>query len=171
MSYKSFYLDFPTLVATLKTRLEEQAPSRIQLVSGPRQVGKTTAFLELEKLWGEKAIYVSMDGPEAQIRGFWERLWLRVDNTARTHNRVILLVDEIQHLQNWSALLKSEWDRIVRLNLAVHVVASGSSSLQLDLGSNESLAGRFERLTLSHWSASSLAKIYPEFDSCEAKIF
>lgn len=157
---KLFYLDFPSLLSTLKKRLAETAPSRIQLVCGPRQVGKTTALLELEKMWGEKAIYVTMDSPEAQVQGFWERLWTRAANTSSDLGTIVVLIDEVQHLQDWSVLLKSEWDRIVRFRLPIHVVASGSSSLQLDLGSKESLAGRFERLTLPHWSASSIASVY-----------
>lgn len=35
-------------------------------------------------------------------------------------------------------------------------MASGSSALRLGAGSRESLAGRFERLTPTHWSASAL---------------
>jgi predicted AAA+ superfamily ATPase len=42
----------------------------------------------------------------------------------------------------------------------VHVVASGSSALRLALGSRESLAGRFERLTLAHWSAAAMAATF-----------
>jgi predicted AAA+ superfamily ATPase len=39
-------------------------------------------------------------------------------------------------------------------------VATGSSALRLASGSKESLAGRFERLTLAHWSASALAQTF-----------
>jgi hypothetical protein len=39
-------------------------------------------------------------------------------------------------------------------------VDSGSSSLQIGSGSHESLAGRFERLTLSHWTASALTEAF-----------
>ncbi|RPJ64574.1 MAG: ATP-binding protein, partial [Acidobacteria bacterium] len=42
----------------------------------------------------------------------------------------------------------------------LHVVATGSSALQLVRGSRESLAGRFERLTLAHWSASALSRAF-----------
>jgi len=34
------------------------------------------------------------------------------------------------------------------------VVATGSSALRVGSGSRESLAGRFERVTLTHWSAA-----------------
>ena len=42
----------------------------------------------------------------------------------------------------------------------IHIVATGSSALRLAAGSRESLAGRFERLTLTHWSARSLAQAF-----------
>ena len=39
-------------------------------------------------------------------------------------------------------------------------MATGSSALGVATGSRESLAGRFERIILSHWSASSLAEVF-----------
>jgi predicted AAA+ superfamily ATPase len=42
----------------------------------------------------------------------------------------------------------------------VHVVAAGSSALKLGAGSKESLAGRFERITLTHWTAPALAATF-----------
>jgi predicted AAA+ superfamily ATPase len=63
-------------------------------------------------------------------------------------------------LNDWAGRLKAEWDRIRRRKRPVHVVATGSSALRLAAGSRESLAGRFERITLTHWSASSLAEVF-----------
>jgi predicted AAA+ superfamily ATPase len=40
------------------------------------------------------------------------------------------------------------------------VVATGSSALRVATGSRESLAGRFERMTLSHWPAAALANTF-----------
>jgi predicted AAA+ superfamily ATPase len=75
-------------------------------------------------------------------------------------DRVVAIIDEVQLLPDWSARLKGRWDLIVRKNLPVHVVASGSSALMLAMESRESLAGRFERLTISHWSARSLSEVF-----------
>ncbi len=60
-------------------------------------------------------------------------------------------------MTDWAARLKSEWDHVRRKKLPVSVIATGSSALRLTSGSRESLAGRFERITLTHWSAASLA--------------
>lgn len=46
-----------------------------------------------------------------------------------------------------------------RRKLPIHVVATGSSALRLASGSRESLAGRFERITLAHWSARAIAGV------------
>lgn len=134
----------------LRRRVAEPAPGRIQLLTGPRQVGKTTLLLELADTIGPSAFYAACDSPEAALPGFWERLW-----SQRTSG--VLLLDEIQHVGGWAARLKAEWDRIRRRKVPVHVVATGSSALRLGSGSRESLAGRFERLTLTHWPASALA--------------
>jgi len=109
---------------------------------------------------GDRVIYVAADGPEAALPGFWERLWNRAEEAAGLRGQAVVLIDEVQHLADWAARLKAEWDRLRRRRLPVHVVATGSSALRLASGSKESLAGRFERLTLAHWSASALAQTF-----------
>lgn len=63
-------------------------------------------------------------------------------------------------MSDWAARLKGQWDRARRRRIPIHVVATGSSALRVATGSRESLAGRFERLTLSHWPAVSLAETF-----------
>jgi hypothetical protein len=103
-------------------------------------------------------LYAAADAPEAALPAFWERLFERAEQEARRRNRAYLLLDEVQSLPGWAARLKGEWDRIRRLGLPLHMVATGSSALRLGSGSRENLAGRFERLTLGHWPAGSLKK-------------
>ncbi len=142
---------------TLTERLAERPPGRIQLLTGPRQVGKTTLLLELAARLGAKALYVAADGPEASLPGFWERLWSRADETAAGRGQAVVLLDEAHLLYDWAVRLKAVADRVRRHRTPIHIVATGSSALRLAAGSRESLAGRFERLTLSHWSAASIA--------------
>jgi len=141
----------------LRRRLAERAPSRLQLLTGPRQVGKTTLLLELAEEWGERAIYLAADTPESALPGWWELQW---QHAARLAGRrtALLLIDEIQYLPDWSRRLKAEVDRIYREGLRLHVVVTGSAALKLGVGSRETMAGRFERLTLTHWSAQDLAQ-------------
>jgi uncharacterized protein len=151
--------DYQGCLRRLLARLEEPAPGRLQLLTGPRQVGKTTLLLELAGRLSGAAVYAAADGPEASAPGFWERLWGRAEEIAAGGGRVVLLLDEVQHLPRWAERLKGEWDRVLRLRLPVHAVVTGSSALRLDSGSRESLAGRFERLTLGHWPAGAVGTL------------
>ena len=153
-------MDYQDCRRILSRRLAETPPARIQLLAGPRQVGKTTLLLELAQEAGATALYAACDGPEATLPGFWEGVWTRAEATARSHGRVVVLLDEVHVLGDWATRLKGEWDRVRRRQVAVHVVATGSSALRLARGSRESLAGRFERLTLTHWSPASLAAAF-----------
>jgi len=145
--------------AELRRRLAEPAPARVQLLTGPRQVGKTTLLLELAKEWGERALYVAADAPEAALPGWWEAQWQQAMRLADS-GTALLLIDEIHYLPNWSRLLKAETDRVRRLHIPLHVVVTGSAALRLGVGTRETMAGRFERLDLTHWAARDLAQAF-----------
>ena len=154
-----FTSDYAPCRDLLLKRLQEPAPGRIQLLTGPRQVGKTTLLLEIAGRFGDAAVYAAGDEPDAALPGFWERRW--ADAEARAHRATtVLLLDEIHYLDDWARQLKGYWDHLRRRTIPVHIVATGSSALRVTTGSRESLAGRFERLTLSHWSASSLVNVF-----------
>jgi uncharacterized protein len=155
-----FRLSYHECRDVLGKRLAEPAPGRIQLLAGPRQVGKTTLLLELAERAGKEAVYAAADAPEAVLPGFWERVLARAEDTAASRGRAILLLDEAHLLDGWAGHLKGVWDRLRRKKTPVHIVATGSSALHLAAGSRESLAGRFERLTLTHWSARSIAQVF-----------
>ncbi|MBM4297942.1 MAG: AAA family ATPase [Deltaproteobacteria bacterium] len=147
MTESVFGLHYDGRKTVLLKRLAEPAPGRIQLLTGPRQVGKTTLLLELAKEFGEAAHFVAMDEPQAGLPGFWERTWNDAEQRA-SGGPAVLFVDEIQKVSDWPARIKGNYDRIKRRKTPLHIVASGSSALGLRAGSRESLAGRFERLTL-----------------------
>jgi predicted AAA+ superfamily ATPase len=160
MTENIYSLGYQTCRDHLLERLAQAAPARIQLLSGPRQVGKTTLLLEIADHLGPAALYIVADGPEALLPGFWERSWTRAVEMADEHGKAFLLIDEIQHVHRWDERLKSEWDRVHRRKTPLHVVATGSSALGIGRGSRESLAGRFERLVLSHWSATAISAAF-----------
>lgn len=157
MEFRLGYQDCRDL---LVRRLEEPAPGRVQLLTGPRQVGKTTLLLDLADRFGPVAIYAAADAPEAALPGFVERLFARAEDTAASHGKAVVLFDEAHLVTNWGARLKGFTDRLRRRRTPVHIVATGSSALRLVSGSRETMAGRFERLTLTHWSASSVASVF-----------
>lgn len=160
MSSEGYRTSYDECRDLLARRLEEAAPGRIQLLSGPRQVGKTTLLLEIEKALGKRAVYGASDSPEAALPGFLERLMGRAEDLAAAEGRAVVLLDEAHLLHDWAARLKGLHDRFRRRKTAVHIVATGSSALRMATGSRESLAGRFERLILTHWSAASLAQAF-----------
>ncbi|MBI4730114.1 MAG: ATP-binding protein [Acidobacteria bacterium] len=167
MATSPFRFPYGDCLRLVAERAGEPAPGRVQLLTGPRQVGKTTLLLEIAAGLGPRAIYAAADGPEASTPGFWERLWLDAEERAREHGWAVVLLDEIHFLPGWASRLKAEWDRMRRRRIPVNVVATGSSALGLAAGSRESLAGRFERITLGHWSAASVARAF-EMDPAEA---
>jgi hypothetical protein len=131
----------------------------VQILAGPRQTGKTTLLLKIAREWGEKALYLAADAPEAALPGWWDLQWQRAARAAEKGTTALLL-DEIQYLPDWSRRLKVEVDRVHRERLRLHVVVTGSAALQIGVGSRETMAGRFERLALSHWPARDLAKAF-----------
>jgi predicted AAA+ superfamily ATPase len=155
----SFRLDYVGCRKMLLERLKEPAPGLLQLLTGPRQVGKTTLLLELRRRIGKKVIYAAGDDPGVKLPGFWERLRLEA-GTLASRGTAFIFIDEVQLFEDWAAHLKQLWDRFHRDVVPVHVVATGSSALRVREGSRESLAGRFERLTLAHWSASALRQVF-----------
>lgn len=67
-----------------------------------------------------------------------------------------LVFDEIQHIPNWSGVVKGLWDQDRAQGLAMHVVVLGSAPLLMQRGLSESLMGRFELLEMTHWSYSEM---------------
>lgn len=141
----------------LRERLSEDAPGYVQVLTGPRQVGKTTILHELERDRRWSAIYAAADAPAAALPYWWERLLDEMRRAAGSR-KVVLLVDEVQYLPDWGRRIKAAYDEFKRQALPVRMVVSGSSALQLGKGSRESMAGRFERLHLAHWSAADLVR-------------
>lgn len=133
---------FSAVLNELRKRLKESSPAYIQIVSGPRQIGKTTLLMKLAKEWGKRAVYVAADSPEASMPGWWDVLWVEAEQRAMT-GVCLLLIDEIQYLPSWGRMLKVKYDEMKRRRIQIRVVATGSSSLRLGAGARESMAGRF----------------------------
>ena len=150
----------------MRSRLAEPPPGKIQLLVGPRQVGKTTLLLELAKAHPSRTLYASADTPEAALPSWADRIWRQAEDLA-AKGPAFLFLDEVQALPNWSSWLKARFDEMVRQHVPLHVVATGSSSLKVGSGSRETMAGRFERHVLTHWDAPALAGL-PGISAAEA---
>lgn len=145
----------------LKKRIEE--PRRfIQVLMGPRQVGKTTLVNQVIENIKTPFLSVSADAVPASNKIWLEQQW----ETARlTMNReepleFLLVIDEIQKIDNWSETVKQLWDRDTKEKRALKVVLLGSSRLLLQQGLTESLAGRFETTYMGHWSFTEMQQAF-----------
>lgn len=76
--------NFYNLRDTLKERIQETGPILIQLLVGPRQVGKTTLLLEIAVEWEGRSLYASADTPEAALPNWREGIWRRIEAMARS---------------------------------------------------------------------------------------
>lgn len=142
----------------LATRLLE--PRRfIQVVTGPRQVGKTTAVTQALETLNLPSRFLSADavgsGPD-WIRANWEQA--RQEMRLSQSGEFVLVIDEIQKIANWSEVVKAEWDADTRTRTNVKLVLLGSSRVLVSKGLSESLMGRFEEIRMSHWT-------YPEMQT------
>ncbi|MCO5256362.1 MAG: ATP-binding protein [Lentimicrobium sp.] len=137
----------------LKKRIEEPRKF-VQVVYGPRQVGKTTMVLQLTKQLPFQSMVVTADDVPAADRSWIRDSW----NEARRRLSVsegqefLLVIDEIQKIDNWSESVKKEWDEDSTAMRNIKVIIMGSSRLLIQKGLTESLAGRFETTYLTHWS-------------------
>ena len=137
----------------LTERVEEQR-NFIQVVTGPRQVGKTTMVLQLLENTAIRYTYESADGVMNSnfewILQVWETARLKMKLTQATD--YLLVIDEVQKIDNWSEIVKQQWDRDSREGANIKVILLGSSRLLIQKGLTESLAGRFETMHMGHWT-------------------
>src|SRR5437588_11082117 len=81
----------------LLDRLKEPAPGRIQLLTGPRQVGKTTLLLEIAARFRDRAVYAAAAEPDPALPGFWAHRWSEAEDRAQS-GTAYRLFDEVHRL-------------------------------------------------------------------------
>lgn len=145
----------------LKSRLSEPK-DKIQTVSGPRQVGKSTMVKQVLQEIDIPYLSVSADNvPKTDT--FWiSEMWATARARMKAANapEFLLVIDEVHKLDNWSEAVKKEWDDDVRNDINMKVVILGSSRLLLKDGLTESLAGRYELIRMPHWSYNEMREAF-----------
>jgi uncharacterized protein len=126
----------------------------IQVVAGPRQVGKTTLVGQVLERLAVPNVFVSADEPNRSDGAWLAAQWDRARIAAREAGRTgaVLVLDEVQKIPAWSETVKRLWDEDSRARRSLRVVLLGSAPLLMQQGLTESLAGRFEIVHLPHWS-------------------
>lgn len=126
----------------------------MQVVMGPRQVGKTTGVKQALKKCGVPYLFFTADAVPASNHAWISECWTVARQRLKTENlsEIILVIDEIQKISNWSEIVKKEWDMDSFNEIPVKIVLLGSSRVMIAKGLSESLAGRFESIKMSHWN-------------------
>ena len=141
---------------TIIKRLEEHRMF-IQVVMGPRQIGKSTVVKQVLDDLGKPYLLYSADTIPSTSPKWISECWAntRLQMRAQQLEEMILVIDEVQKLKNWREYVKKEWDADSLNHINLKVVLLGSSRVLLEKGLAESLMGRYEEIRMSHWS-------YPE---------
>lgn len=147
----------------LNNRIHEDR-DKIQVIAGPRQVGKSTLVKQVLKECEIPHLLLSADNVPSTnndwIGESWETARLRLSMSGQSE--FLLVIDEVHKINNWSEAVKKEWDYDTMHDINIKVVLLGSSRLLLKYGLTESLAGRFELIHMPHWS---FAEMHEAFDT------
>ena len=144
----------------LTARLRE--PRRfLQVLAGPRQVGKTTLIRQVLDGADTPSHYASADEPTLRDRTWLDQQWELGRLKARESKKeAILVLDEIQKIPGWSDVVKLLWDADTHAKVPLRVFVLGSAPLLIQRGLHESLAGRFEVIPVPHWSFSEMKEAF-----------
>ena len=125
----------------------------IQVVMGARQIGKSTVVKQVLQDLDMPYRLFSADNVPATNNAWISDCWAaaRSLKESRGWESVVLVIDEIQKIANWSEAVKKEWDDDTFHGRNIKVLLLGSSRVLLEKGLSESLAGRFEEIRMSHW--------------------
>ena len=126
----------------------------IQVIAGPRQVGKSTMVKQIVKEVTIPYTLETADAIETDNAEWISNVWntVRQQMLFRNETEHLLVIDEIHKINNWSEMVKREWDRDTFADRNIKVVLLGSSRLLLKKGLTESLMGRFELIRMPHWN-------------------
>ena len=145
----------------IMNRLKEQRKF-IQVVMGARQIGKSTVVKQVLKDLDAPYQLFSADNVPT-INSTWiSDCWAAIRSLKKSKGweNVILVIDEIQKITNWSEVVKKEWDDDTFHDRNIKVLLLGSSRVLLEKGLSESLAGRFEEIRMSHWNYQEMLECF-----------
>lgn len=145
----------------IKARLEEERRF-IQVVMGARQIGKSTVVKQVLNDITIPYLFYSADNVPATNSNWVSNCWAAARSLKQNNEwpTIILVIDEIQKIANWSEVVKKEWDDDSFHDRDIKVLLLGSSRVLLEKGLSESLAGRFEEIRMSHWSYNEMRECF-----------
>lgn len=141
-------------VSVIARRMTEWDNPLMQVIVGPRQTGKSTMLSQALAKQNVPSHVVSADDPISPSPAWLRTEWQQARSFATSTGKAILVIDEIQKVPRWPEVVKSLWDADQRTDMPLKVFLSGSSSLLLHKGLEDSLMGRFELVRSPHWNLS-----------------
>lgn len=134
----------------------------IQIIEGPRQVGKSTLVKQILRAYEQPFMHFAADNvPASQalwIGSCWTAARARMKN--ENLNEMLLVIDEIQRLDQWAEAVKKEWDEDTFNDTNIKVLLLGSSRMRLEKGQSQSLKGRFEVIKMPNWSFAEMKEAF-----------
>lgn len=130
----------------LEKYILEDLKEKIVLISGPRQVGKTTLSLMLT----ESRTYLNYDAASDRkiiLAEEWDR------------DSQLVIFDELHKMKNWKSWLKGIYDTE---GVTPHLLVTGSARLDTYRKGGESMAGRFFRYRLHPLTVREIGKYLDE---------
>lgn len=146
---------------TIIKRISE--PRRfVQVVMGPRQVGKSTVVRQALDDCKITFLFFSADTIPSTSATWISECWTMARTQMRLQQKdeMILVIDEIQKLKNWSEYVKKEWDADSLNHVNLKVILLGSSRVLLEKGLAESMMGRYEEIRMGHWSFTEMHEAF-----------
>lgn len=130
----------------------------LQIIEGPRQVGKSTLIKQVLKSATLPWVHFSADNVPATRTAWISDCWATARNKLHMEHlpELLLVIDEIQKLKNWGEAVKKEWDDDTFNDVPIKVVLLGSSRIRLEKGLSESLKGRYETIKMPNWTLTEI---------------
>lgn len=161
-------------------QLLESPPEHMIAIFGPRQAGKTTIVRQALAQIRLPGRYLAVDEPDFPPPGLeydpgqvdvrkpqerdtdwlvrqWQSARLEAE---RSGQGCVLVLDEIQKSPEWSSTVKGLWDADRARGCPLRVVLLGSAPMLMQSGLNESLAGRFLPIPVTHWSYEEMSQAF-----------
>lgn len=134
----------------------------MQLVLGPRHAGKTTTVRQVLADLEKPYLYFSADDAPGAGPLWLSRCWetARIEANRTADKEIVLVIDEVQKIPNWTEAVKKEWDSDTWHDRLIKAVLIGSPQAWFRSDLTESLAGRFEEIRMTHWSYGEMREAF-----------
>lgn len=89
----------------------------VQVIAGPRQVGKTTAVLQARtrlEADGVPVHYATGDEPLLPTTVWIDEQWQIARSVTSPNEPAVLALDEVHRIPGWAERVKANWDRDAR---------------------------------------------------------